>query len=96
MDLLGGMRDKEEQDPVFSWYLAGAEREEEQFESAAKHYKEAAPYLAAEPEFLEEYGDFLWEEGRRGEAAALYNKAMIVDPSLVHLQEKISLFEDEI
>lgn len=92
--LLGNIEDTEEQDPVFAWYLATAEREEEQFEEAATHYAQAYRGLAEDPVFLEEYGDFLLEEGRREEALTLFRQALSVDPTLFHLEEKIIHFDE--
>ncbi|HEX6922790.1 MAG TPA: tetratricopeptide repeat protein [Bacillales bacterium] len=93
--LLGAVEDSEEQDPVFAWYLATAEREEEKYEQAAGHYEQAYRGFSDDPAFLEEYGDFLLEEGRRDRAVAMFKQALATDPSLIHLEEKILHFEGE-
>lgn len=92
--LLEDIEDGEEQDPVFFWFLASAEHREEQYEQAKDHYKQACGAFAEDPAFLEEFGDFLLEEGRLQEAVSLFKKALSVDPSLLHLEEKVRHFEE--
>ncbi|HEU5140040.1 MAG TPA: tetratricopeptide repeat protein [Bacillales bacterium] len=94
ISLLASIDDSEEQDPVFAWYLATAEREEEQFEKAHSHYEKAYRAFSEDPAFLEEYGDFLLEEGRRSDAVSMFKKALAEDSSLIHLEEKILHFEE--
>lgn len=91
--LLNAIEDIEEQDPVFSWYLATARRGQEDFDEAAKHYEQANRGFSEDPVFLDEYGDFLIEEGRRTEAVSMFKKALSADPSLIHLEDKIAHFE---
>lgn len=93
--LLGAVEDNEEQDPVFAWYLATAKREQERFEEALRHYEQAYRALKEDPAFLEEYGDFLIEEGRRKEAVSMFKQALAVDPSLIHLDDKLRHFEED-
>ncbi|HET7657452.1 MAG TPA: tetratricopeptide repeat protein [Bacillales bacterium] len=95
IELLGSIEDQEEQDPVFAWNLATAEREVERYEDALRHYDQAHEGLKENPAFLEEYGDFLVEEGRRQEAAVLYRKALSIDPTLVHLEERAADLEQD-
>src|SRR5699024_3670733 len=95
IDLLENIDDIEEQDPVFFWMLASAKREEEQYETAHSHYERAYPSFIEDPSFLEEYGNFLIEEGRSEKAVSLFKEALAIDPTLVHLQEKIIHFADE-
>lgn len=92
--LLANKTDSEVYDPVFSWYLATALYAEERYEEAHAAYEQAYKGLDDDPAFLEEFGDFLLEEGRRKEAVALFKKAVSVDPSLIHLEEKILHFEE--
>lgn len=94
-ELLGGIEDIEEQDPVFSWYLATAEREQENFDRAAELYEQAFPSFIEDPAFLDEYGDFLLEEGHRPEAVSMFKRALAADPSLIHLEDKIAHFEQD-
>lgn len=94
IDLLVSIEDSEEQDPAFAWYLATAEREEEMFEKAHSHYEKALRTFSEDPVFLEEYGDFLLEEGQTANAVSLFKKALAADPSLIHLEEKILHFEE--
>ncbi|HET7629275.1 MAG TPA: tetratricopeptide repeat protein [Bacillales bacterium] len=94
IELLRGRPDMEEHDPLLVWYLASAEHAEENFTEAAKHYADVESDLDSNPEFLEEYGDFLLEEGRRRQAKEKYEKAVTLDPTLLHLLEKIEQIDD--
>jgi tetratricopeptide (TPR) repeat protein len=86
---------QEEREPIFSWFLASAYRDEEEYDQALKNYREAYTTFDNDPDFLEEYGDFLLEEGRREEAITAYRRALGINPSLIHLEERIGQFEEE-
>lgn len=94
VELLENIEDSEEQDPLFFWYLATAENQEEAYEQAQAHYKRAYASLLDDPIFLEEYGDFLLEEGQPQEAVSLFEKALSINSSLLHLEEKIAHFKE--
>lgn len=94
IEWLDSIEDKEEQDPVFAWNLATAFRREEQYEKAMQHYVEAFKGLKENSAFLEEYGDFLVEEGKREEAVNIYKRAMSYDHSRVYLEQRVADLED--
>lgn len=94
IELLSAVED--EREPLFSWFLASAYRNEEQYDEALKYYQETHTMFGNDPEFLEEYGDFLLEEGRREKALDMYRRALEIDVSLFHLKERIAHFEDEL
>lgn len=84
-----------ETDPKFSWYLATAYKELEEYDSAAAKYKEAALHYQADRDFLYEYGQFLLEEGKQQEALPLLKKALQIDGSNQELEDIILRIEEE-
>ncbi|TLS35901.1 tetratricopeptide repeat protein [Pseudalkalibacillus caeni] len=95
LELIDHLTEIGESDPYFEWYYATASNQIENYKEAIKHYENAYTYLKTNPVFLEEYGLFLMEEGKREEAVALFKQALSIDPSLVHLEEEVLRFEDE-
>lgn len=91
------LSEKEQRDGLTAysaWLLAKAYREEEQLENAINHFQEAYDNYKNDPYFLEDYGDTLLEAGRLKDALNLYKKAFRLEPSLLHLQERIDHFEN--
>ncbi|GGE56379.1 tetratricopeptide repeat protein [Priestia taiwanensis] len=78
-----------EHDPQFEWDFATAKRHLEMYEEAYKHYQEAYTSFKNDVSFLEEYGYFLIEEGEREEAKRLFERALKIDPTLMHVEEII-------
>ncbi|WLR53084.1 tetratricopeptide repeat protein [Bacillus tianshenii] len=83
-----------EYDPQFDWDLAHAKNQIEEFSDALKHYENAYTSFKNNPTFLEEYGSFMLEEGRRDEAKKAFKRALEIDPSLTHLEEELMRLEE--
>ncbi|MGA9290658.1 MAG: hypothetical protein WBV93_20180, partial [Anaerobacillus sp.] len=77
------------------WSAATAYAQVEEYKDAIKRYENAYTYFKNDPIFLEEYGSFLIEEGRRKEAVEAFKLALKLDPTLVHLEEEVLRFEEE-
>nr|WP_255639938.1 tetratricopeptide repeat protein [Pseudalkalibacillus hwajinpoensis] len=95
LDLLRNIEEGEQSDPYLDWSAATAYAQVEEYKDAIKRYENAYTYFRQDPIFLEEYGAFLIEEGRREEAVKAFKLALKLDPSLVHLEEEILRFDAE-
>lgn len=95
LDLLNNIEEGEQSDPYLDWSAATALAHEEEYKEAIKRYENAYTYFTNDPVFLEEYGLFLIEEGRRNEAMKLFNLALKQDPTLTHLEEEVLRYEEE-
>ncbi|WP_377888807.1 tetratricopeptide repeat protein [Alkalihalobacillus sp. R86527] len=95
LDLIENIEEGEQSDPYLDWSAATALANEEKYKEAIKRYENAYTYFKNDPLFLEEYGLFLIEEGRRNEAIELFKQALKQDPTLTHLEEDIMRFEEE-
>ncbi|WP_257351770.1 tetratricopeptide repeat protein [Pseudalkalibacillus decolorationis] len=77
-----------------NWRMAQSYRELEDDEQALKRYEIAYNGLKDRVDFLEDYGTYMLETGKRAEAKRLYNQALQIDPSLVQLEEELLRLED--
>ncbi|GER71608.1 hypothetical protein BpJC7_29110 [Weizmannia acidilactici] len=77
-------------DPQLYWNLAVSFRHLEEYSQALKYYGYAYNDLQNDPEFLEDYGYFLIEEGRREQAAGIFRRLLEEDSAN---DEWISLLE---
>ncbi|WP_100331411.1 tetratricopeptide repeat protein [Bacillus xiapuensis] len=68
-------------DPQFIWDQAKAYNGMEEYSQALKAYQEAYNFFNGNHTFLEEYGYFLMEEGRRKEASEIFTKLLKGDPA---------------
>ncbi|MDH6365631.1 tetratricopeptide (TPR) repeat protein [Enterococcus sp. PF1-24] len=84
---------EESGNPYAEWNLAQAYNQLEEFELATVHYDEAYQELKHEPEFLKEYGIFLREEGRLGEAQALLEHYLQHEPGDLEIASLLESFE---
>lgn len=62
------------------WLLAQAYNGLEEYESAAEHYLLAYDFLSDNPVFLEDYSQFLQEEGNQSRLSEVMEMALILDP----------------
>ncbi|RYL94895.1 tetratricopeptide repeat protein [Sporolactobacillus sp. THM7-4] len=67
-------------DPMLIWFLATAYNKTDDLKKAEKYYLDAWPAFADNPEFLEEYGEYLREIGKTGESLEILQKAAKLDP----------------
>ncbi|MGG3642955.1 tetratricopeptide repeat protein [Bacillus gobiensis] len=95
LDLVREVESYGETNPKFSWYLATAYKELEEYDSAAAKYKEASQHFESDRDFLYEYGQFLLEEGRQREALPLLKKVLHIDGVNQELEETILRIEEE-
>ncbi|EIT86600.1 hypothetical protein A374_03479 [Fictibacillus macauensis ZFHKF-1] len=89
VDLLTHIVEQGDATPEMIWDLAFAYNEREEFEQARTHYEQAYPEFKESEVFLEEYGEFLIEEGEPEKALALFKEALSINPMLHHLEETI-------
>ncbi|CAI8699437.1 hypothetical protein CN568_20820 [Bacillus pseudomycoides] len=86
--------DSGEQDTQLLWDLAFAKKQLEMYSDALKHYESAYTSFKNHPDFLEEYGYFLLEEGLRKEAKEVFTRLLQLDPTQIHIEELLYNLED--
>ena len=86
--------DNGEQDTQLLWDLAFAKKQLEQYSDALKHYESAYTSFKNHPDFLEEYGYFLLEEGLRKEAKEVFTQLIQLDSTQIHIEELLYNLED--
>ncbi|PFE04241.1 hypothetical protein COE15_10610 [Bacillus cereus] len=86
--------DSGEQDTQLLWDLAFAKKQLEMYSDALKHYESAYTSFKNHPDFLEEYGYFLLEEGLRREAKEVFTRLLQLDPTQIHIEELLYNLED--
>lgn len=82
-------------DPSIYWDMAIAYQHIEQYSQALKYYELAYNDLKNNLEFLEEYGYFLIEEGKRDEAAQIFHSLLKEDPTNEEWILLLERFENE-
>lgn len=95
IDLITEIRKFDEDDPQFEWNLARAYHQKEEYTQALKHYEVAYTFFKDQRDFLQEYGYFLLEEGRREQAKVIFQEILKQDPSNVEIGEILLQLEDE-
>ncbi|KFN04441.1 tetratricopeptide repeat protein [Bacillus clarus] len=86
--------DSGEPDTQLLWDLAFAKKQLEMYSDALKHYESAYTSFKNHPDFLEEYGYFLLEEGLRKEAKEVFTHLIQLDPTQIHIEELLYNLED--
>lgn len=94
IDLIHDIKENGAFDPLYEWALANAYNEEEEYEEALKHYKEAYSSFKSDSEFLKEYGYFLVEEGNRKEAISLLTSYLELEPTDTEVEEYVLRLKD--
>lgn len=79
--------DANKQNPQFQWRLAKAYNELEDYDKAGLAFEQAYLTLADNLSFLEDYSDFLREEGNQEELAELVAKALMLDANHPYFNE---------
>lgn len=85
-------------DPLYDWELAKAYNEEELFDKAHTHYKEASTHLMHDSEFLKEYGYFLHEDGQLENAIDILTKYLQMesqDEEVMLFLQRLQFSEDD-
>jgi len=82
-----------EYDEQFEWDLAYAKNKLEQFSDALNHYRHAYTSFKETPEFLEEFGYFLLEDGKRQEAINVFKELLRLDPMKYEVEELLAELE---
>ncbi|MFS0863570.1 tetratricopeptide repeat protein [Fredinandcohnia sp. 179-A 10B2 NHS] len=77
-------------DEQFEWDLAFAKNKLEQYSDALNHYRHAYTFFKETPEFLEEYGYFLMEDGKRQEAIEVFKELLQLDPMKYEIEELLT------
>lgn len=95
VDLITEIKKYGEDDPQFEWNLARAYHQKEEYTQALKHYDLAYTFFKDQRDFLQEYGYFLLEEGRRKQAKEVFQEILKQDPSNVEIDEILLQLEDE-
>ncbi|WP_440603184.1 tetratricopeptide repeat protein [Bacillus sp. GB_SG_008] len=86
--------DNGETDTQLLWDIAHAKKQLELYSEALKHYQSAYTSFKNHPDFLEEYGYFLLEEGLRKEAKEVFTRLLQLDPTQTHIEELLYNLED--
>lgn len=81
IECLESVMSYDEFDEQFEWDLATSKNKLEQFSDALNHYRRAYTFFKETPEFLEEYGRFLLEEGNKVEAIDIFKKLLVINPT---------------
>ncbi|MCL1631828.1 tetratricopeptide repeat protein [Sporolactobacillus sp. CPB3-1] len=68
------------EDPMLIWFLATAYNQTDELKKAEAHYRRCASVFSANPDFLQEYGEFLREIGQMNEGLNLLEKAALLSP----------------
>jgi tetratricopeptide (TPR) repeat protein len=82
-----------DEDPQMIWDLATAKKELEEYSDALKHYRSAYTLLKDQPDFLEEYGHFLLEEGLRQEALIVFKGLLNLDKTRIDIEDMVIQLE---
>ncbi|MDD9148669.1 MULTISPECIES: tetratricopeptide repeat protein [unclassified Sporolactobacillus] len=67
-------------DPMLIWFLATAYFRTDQLDQAGTYYDSCRPAFQDNPEFLQEYGEYLIETGKRKDALSVLEKAARLSP----------------
>ncbi|MFT8323174.1 MAG: tetratricopeptide repeat protein [Bacillus sp. (in: firmicutes)] len=95
MELIELMDQQDIEEPQFHWDAAKSLHGLEKYSEALNKYHLAYTYFKELPEFLYDYGYFLLEEGKRKEAAEIFNKLLETDPSNAEYMEILEQLTDE-
>ncbi|MGP7816052.1 tetratricopeptide repeat protein [Niallia sp. 01092] len=95
MELIELMDEQNIEEPTFLWDAAKSLQGLEKYSEALNKYEIAYTYFKELPDFLYDYGYFLLEEGKRKEAAEIFNKLLATDPSNAEYLEILDQLADE-
>ncbi|GKU80998.1 lipopolysaccharide assembly protein LapB [Niallia sp. NCCP-28] len=95
MELIDMMDVQQIEEPQLYWDAAKALQGLEKYSEALNKYNTAYTFYKDLPDFLYDFGYFLLEEGKRKEAAEIFNKLLLTDPSNVEYMEMIDQLTEE-
>ena len=81
LEIIKLMESEGEEEPQLHWDAAIAYEKTEDYKEALKQYRLAYTFFKEHTEFLQEYGYFLIEEGKHGEAREVFSELTKKDPS---------------
>ncbi|MFF2586374.1 tetratricopeptide repeat protein [Peribacillus butanolivorans] len=81
LECIGEVRRYGEDDPQFEWIAAVCYQHTEQFKESLTCYHKAYNSFKNNPDFLENYGFFLIEEGDRTTSREVFNKLLELNPA---------------
>ncbi|MGM9987503.1 MAG: tetratricopeptide repeat protein [Bacillaceae bacterium] len=84
-----------EEEPQLMWDLAYAKYHVEEYEKALKLYRNAYNFFKEDISFLNQYAQFLVEEGFRAEGIEIYRQMLLLDPTLSEIEERLQGLGDE-
>ncbi|MFE8695670.1 tetratricopeptide repeat protein [Cytobacillus sp. FJAT-53684] len=87
LEIVEMMNDFEEEEPRLMWDAAIAHHQLEEYSQALNKYQSAYTFLKEQPDFLSDYGYFLIEEGKREEAAEIFNTLVKMEPNNLEYQD---------
>lgn len=87
LDIVGVMNEFEEEEPRLLWDAAVAHQNLEEFSLALNKYNHAYTFFKEQSDFLVDYGYFLIEEGKRAEAAEVFNQLIKLEASNIEFQD---------
>ncbi|TCP31631.1 lipopolysaccharide biosynthesis regulator YciM [Scopulibacillus darangshiensis] len=94
-EVIADLEDSQHDDPTLKWYLAKAYMRNDHLDMAESIYKDNIQYFNENPEFLSEYGELLWQLGKREEALLKLNQALSFDPQNQILQGFVERIEQD-
>lgn len=94
-ELILYLKDQGEEDPLFDWLLATAQRNLEDDNSLIEQYGKIYQLLSHDSDFLEEYGQVLLENGFKENAKEILRKALELDPSKENLDQLLFELEND-
>lgn len=95
IDLITEISKYGEEIPEFDWDLARAYHQKELYSDALKHYESAYNFFKERPDFLEEYGYFLLEDGKREKGKEIFKELLKLDRTNVEIEEILMQLEEE-
>jgi tetratricopeptide (TPR) repeat protein len=81
LEIIKLMESEGEEEPQLHWDAAIAFEKTENYKEALKQYRLAYTFFKEHPDFLQEYGYFLIEEGKHGDAREVFTELLKNDPS---------------
>ncbi|MTT31282.1 tetratricopeptide repeat protein [Terrilactibacillus sp. BCM23-1] len=94
-DIIDILEENKQDDPMLTWYLATAYMKCDRLEEAKACYKICYEHFSQNAEFLNEYGEVMWELGDRQHALTYLEKALQYDPENQNLQSFVERIKED-